>query len=41
MLYPDEKIEIIEKIIMATIPTYKNPKNILEKIIKDADLDYL
>ena len=41
MLYPTDKIEIIERIIMATIPTYKEPKDILEKIIKDADLDYL
>lgn len=41
MLYPEENIKIIEKVIMATMPSYKNPKNILEEIIKDADLDYL
>ncbi len=41
MLYPEEKIKIIERIIMATIPTYSEPKDILEEIIKDADLDYL
>jgi hypothetical protein len=26
---------------MATDPEYKNPKNIYEKIIKDADMDNL
>jgi len=41
MLYPEDKIEKIEKIIMATDINYKNPKNIFEEIIKDADLDYL
>ncbi len=41
MLYPEEKIKIIEELILATDPNYKNPKNILEKIIKDADLDNL
>ncbi len=41
MLYPEEKIKTIERIIMATVPSYKKPKDILEKIIKDADLDYL
>lgn len=41
ILYPDDKIKIIEELIMATIPDYKKPKNILEKIIKDADLDNL
>jgi len=41
MLYPEKNIEIIERIIMATMPSYKKPKDILEEIIKDADLDYL
>jgi len=26
---------------MATMPSYKHPKNIYEKIIKDADMDNL
>lgn len=41
MLYPKENIKKIEEIIMATDMNYKTPKNILEEIIKDADLDYL
>lgn len=41
MAYPAERIELIEEIIIATNPEYKNPKNIYEKIIKDADLDNL
>lgn len=41
MLYPEAKIQIVEKIIMATVPTYNEPKDILEKIIKDADMDNL
>lgn len=41
MLYPEDKIKTIERVIMATIPSYKDPKDILEEIIKDADLDYL
>jgi HD superfamily phosphodiesterase len=41
ILYPKEKIELIENIILATSLDYKNPKNIYEKIIKDADLDNL
>lgn len=41
ILYPDEKIDLIEKIILATAPSYKNPKNIYEEIIKDADMDNL
>ena len=40
-LYSEEKIKIIEKLILATDPSYKTPKNILEKIIKDADMDNL
>jgi len=39
--YDDEKIHKIEKLIMATDPDYRHPENILEKIIKDADLDNL
>ena len=38
-LYPENKIKEIERIILATIPEYKEPKDIFEKIIKDADLD--
>lgn len=41
ILYPEEKIKIIERLILATRPSYKNPKDILEEIIKDADLDNL
>lgn len=41
ILYPEEKILLIEEIILATIYDYKNPKNIYEEIIKDADLDNL
>jgi len=40
ILYPKEKIEKIEKIILSTALKAK-PKTILEKIIKDADLDNL
>jgi hypothetical protein len=40
MLYPEEKIEKIEKIILATRVSH-TPKNIYEEIIKDADLDNL
>lgn len=39
--YPKEKIKQIEEIILATDPDYKTPKNIYEKIIKDADMDNL
>ena len=38
---PEDKIDIIKQVILATIPTSKNPENILCKIIKDADLDNL
>jgi len=38
--YPEEKIKKVEETILATIPT-SSPKNMLEKIIKDADLDNL
>ncbi len=41
ILYPKEKIEIIERLILATKPDYKNPVDILEEVIKDADLDNL
>jgi hypothetical protein len=39
-LYPKEKINIVENIILATIVT-RQPNNILESIIKDADTDNL
>jgi len=41
ILYPENKIKIIEDTILATDPEYKTPKNIYEKIVKDADLDNL
>ena len=41
MMYDRERISQIEEIILATDPDYKTPKNIYEKIIKDADLDNL
>ncbi len=40
ILYPPEDIAVIEKIILATHPK-KEPSNLLEKIIKDADMDNL
>lgn len=40
-LYPVDKIKLVEEIILATDPRYLNPKNIYEKIIKDADIDNL
>ena len=39
--YPNEKIEKIKNIILATSIKYENPKNIMEKIIKDSDMDVL
>ncbi|PZM86750.1 hypothetical protein DLH72_00150 [Candidatus Gracilibacteria bacterium] len=39
--YPEDKIKTVERIILATKPSYKNPKDIYEKIIKDADMDNL
>ena len=39
--YDKNKIKLIEQIILATDPDYTNPKNIYEKIIKDADMDTL
>lgn len=41
ILYPEEKIKIIESLILATKPDYKKPINILEEIIIDSDLDNL
>ena len=41
ILFPKEKIKIVVSLIMATDPRYKNPKNIMEKIIKDSDMDNL
>lgn len=41
MLYPEDKIAIIEKLILATDPNYVAWDDILEQIIKDADLDNL
>lgn len=40
ILYPKEKIDIIENIILATIVS-REPTNLLESIIKDADTDNL
>ncbi len=40
ILYPEDKIEKITELILATIPSRK-PNNLLEQIIKDADLDNL
>lgn len=40
ILYPKEKITIIENLILATTPG-KKPKNLLEEIIKDSDMDNL
>ncbi len=36
--YPEEKIQKIEEMIMATV-LFSQPKNILEEIIQDSDLD--
>lgn len=40
IFYPESKIQLIEKLIIATIPTRK-PEDLLESIIKDADTDNL
>lgn len=40
ILFPEEKIQKIEELIIATIPK-REPKNLLERIIKDADMDNL
>ena len=39
--YPEDKIDIVKQVILATDPTIKNPDSKLSKIIKDADLDNL
>ena len=39
--YSEQKIEQVERLIIATDPDYSEPKNILEQIIKDADLNNL
>lgn len=36
--YPKDKLEIVNNLILATIP-YTKPSNILEEIIKDSDMD--
>jgi predicted metal-dependent HD superfamily phosphohydrolase len=41
ILYPNEKIKIIERLILATDPDYKKTKDIYDTIIKDADMDNL
>ena len=41
ILYPEDKIKEIERLILATKPEYKKPIDILEKIIIDSDLDNL
>lgn len=38
IFYPEEKIELVEKLIIATIYT-REPENLLESIIRDADTD--
>lgn len=40
-LYPSERIQRIESLILSTNPDYIYPENILQKVIKDADLDNL
>lgn len=40
ILYPEDKIKIIQEIILATHPSTK-PKTLLQEIIKDADMDNL
>lgn len=39
MSYPEDKIEAIWELILATEPNYRKPKNKLEEIIKDSDSD--
>lgn len=41
ILYPPEKTKLVERLILATIPTYRTPVDIYEKIIRDADMDNL
>lgn len=40
ILYPEDKIKIVQNIILATQPSSK-PNNLLEEIIKDSDMDNL
>ena len=40
ILYPEDKIKLIEELIIATIYT-REPQNLLEEIIRDADTDNL
>ena len=40
-LYSKKNIKKIKRLILATKPSYKTPVDLLEKIIKDADLDNL
>ena len=39
--YSNNKINEIKMLIMATYPLYLEPKSIMEKVIKDADMDIL
>jgi len=41
ILYPENKITIIQRLILATKPEYRTPIDLLEEVIKDADLDNL
>jgi len=41
ILYSQDKIETIERLILATDPEYKKPVDLYENIIKDADMDNL
>jgi len=41
ILFPEDKIKTIERLIIATKPEYKKPIDILEQIIIDSDLDNL
>lgn len=41
MNFPEDKIDIIKRVILATIPDWTKPNDILEAIIKDADIDNL
>jgi|GEM_PF-1098999 len=40
ILYPEEKIKKVQELIIATIYT-REPQNLLENIIRDADTDNL
>lgn len=40
VLYPEDKIKIVEELILVTNPS-QTPKNKLEEILKDADMDNL